>query len=617
MKRVIGALILSGICLAKGYSQNPLVHFTDAIQVRYDNHQPFVHYTLHIDSSNLSFIDVGLHLSNVPDTFRLAMITHPEYDDRWWRFIKDIKVEGSKGQGTVRCLDSALWQINTTGGEATIHYRVHMALVEGLRAGWRPFLHNTGAFTGGPHCFLYVVGATLAAAYVSLDLPKDWQVATGLEPTIDPHTFFAPSIGVLTDAPIMAGHLKSWSFKHDGVPHRVVYWSLHNSINFDTAKLVDGIQKIVQQAAALFGRLPHRDYTFMLEDSAYGGLEHMNSVTIGAPVSELANDLTGYLNEIAHEYFHTWNLMRIRPVEYGDVSYTQPPLSSGLWWSEGLTMFYGDLLLRRAEIPLHDSTRIIHLERLIRNYIGNPVYLHHSAEAISRAEYAPPGILGDYYGSTHVQGELIGIMLDLIIRDHTNGRYNMDDLMRGMMERFSGEKGFTGHDIEQLASKLCDCSLHQFFEDYVRGIKLVDFNYYLNLVGMHATIQWQDAVNEGKLAPDLRVYVWQKPNDTALRIGIMYPSGCWGKAGLHTGDVVLAVNDQPVNSRRDFQKLISKADIGDTVFVTIRRPSGNWKALVSITGYKRPLVKIEGNKNATEKQRKLFDDWLTGNNAKL
>ena len=193
-----------------------------------------------------------------------------------------------------------------------------------------------------------------------------------------------------------------------GVPHRVVYWSLPDAKEFDTTRLLSGIQKIAEQALLLFGRFPYRDFTFMLQDEAFGSLEHNNSVTVGAPVAQLINDMNETFSEIAHEYFHTWNLIRIHPIEGSDANYKTPPLSKGLWFSEGLTMFYADLLMRRAALPTFDSTRITHLEHLIRRYLSSPAYLKYSAEKISLASYGPIGMLGDYSASTHLQGEAIG-----------------------------------------------------------------------------------------------------------------------------------------------------------------------------------------------------------------
>ncbi len=351
------------------YGQNPLTKVTDALEIRYSSSQPAIEYKLKVDANDLNSYYVEMQVRNVQDTFQVAMVTHPEYDDRFWRYVEDFSVNVKNDNGKVIRKDSALWQIIAPGGEATLHYRIHLPLAPtGQRAAWRPFLSSTGGLVGGPESFMYVVGYTLAPSHITLELPEGWRAATGLELTHDPFTFFAPSVAALVDGPILIGKFKTWLFAVDQVPHQVVYWPLPKAYDFDTVLFVNSIQKIVQQADDLFGRLPYREYLFLLQDDAYGSLEHCNSVTLGANSSELSKDIKATLAEIAHEYFHAWNLVRIRPVEYGDVSYKTPPLSKGLWWSEGLTMFYADLILRRAGLPVYDSTRIDHLERLISSY---------------------------------------------------------------------------------------------------------------------------------------------------------------------------------------------------------------------------------------------------------
>jgi predicted metalloprotease with PDZ domain len=277
--------------------------------------------------------------------------------------------------------------------------------------------------------------------------------------------------------------------------------------------------------------LPYKKYLFLLRDNAYGALEHRDCLTLGAPASELEKDFQPVIADIAHEYFHAWNLVRIRPVELGDPVFKTPPLSRGLWWSEGLTMFYADLLLRRAGLPVYDSTRIAHLEKLIARYYNSPGN-QKNVEEVSMAEFAPPGLLGDYIGSTHVQGELLGNMLDLLIRNATKGERSMDDAMRKIFEGFSGEKGFANGDIEQIVSRICGCDVQHFFKDYIKGNRPFDFNAYLQLIGLHATVSWMNAQqDDGKPAPDLRVYAFTPRNQAGLQIGIMDPANCWGEAG--------------------------------------------------------------------------------------
>jgi predicted metalloprotease with PDZ domain len=460
---------------------------------------------------------------------------------------------------------------------------------------------------------MYVVGATLIPSHVTFNIPQDWQIVTGLQSTSDAKTFYAASVFSLTDAPVFVGEFKTWSFTVDNTPHRVIYWPLPDAKLFDTTTLVSSIEKVVRQALILFGKLPYREYSFMLQDGAVGALEHNNSVTVGAPSSQLANNVNDILSEITHEYFHSWNLVRIHPAEYSDVTYKSPELSKGLWYSEGLTIFYTDLLLRRAGLPVFDSTRSFHLENLIRRYSVNPAYLKFSAEKISEASYAPIGMLGDYSASTHLQGEVLGTLLDLIIRDATNGNKTMDDVMRKMLERFSGEKGFASKDIEQAVKDVCGCNVQQFFQDYVFSSKQIDFSKFLKLIGLQYSIDWKNALsNDQKPIPDMRAFLYQLPNENRLRIGLSNPTVAWAKAGLHTGDVVKTVNGKVVLSPADFRTIQRNAKMGDTIIVEVERATGTKKISVPIIGYQQPVVHITQIQNVTEKQKRLFDQWLEG-----
>lgn len=593
------------------YCQQPFRDWTDAIEIRYKSEQPVINYTLYIDSADTSSYRVEMHIQKIADTFQVAMMAHPEYDDRYWRFVRDFNADAKQGKGYIVREDSALWKIITHGNEVTLHYRIHLpVLQDAFRSSWKAFLTSMGGLVGGPHSFMYVVGATLAPSHVTLKIPSSWRVATGLEPTFQANVFFAPSAYVLIDDPIFVGQFKTWVFDVDAVPHRVLYWPVSAAEHIDSTGLVSAIQKLVRQATLLFGRLPYREYTFMLQDGAIGSLEHNNSVTVGIPSFQLGMNMTSTISEIAHEYFHTWNLVRIHPVEYGDVSYKTPPLSKGLWFSEGLTMFYADLLMRRSGLPVFDSTRVKHIETLIRRYLLSPAYALYSAERISLASYGPPGILGDYSASTHLQGEILGTILDLIIRDASNGKCSMDDVMRKMMDKFSGEKGFTSKDVEQAIHAICACNVHQFFLDYVYGHKQIDFNKYLVLIGLQMHVQWKDVLSANNtIAPDLRVYSWQAPGENNVRIGITDPANCWGKAGLHTGDIIKSVNGSAINSPRDFRQAIREAKVGDTVIIQVKKPSGIFSGNVLITGYQQPEVRIVESSRSSAKSRKLFNEW--------
>lgn len=596
------------------WAQHPFGHHTEALEVRFARTDPVISYVLRLDSADLSGFDVEMRIRNAPDSFRIAMAAHPEYDDRYWRFVEGIRVETPRGAGAVVPLDSALWLVRAPGGDATLRYRIRLPAPEGnRRASWRPFLSPTGALSGGPHAFMYVVSAPLAPAHVKVEVPRSWEIATGLVPTSDPHTFFAPTAEFLVDSPILAGQIRSWRFDVDGTPHRIVYWPLPDATAFDTTAFVASIERLSRQAVALFGRAPYREFVFQFQDGAFGGLEHANSATLGAPSEELARGQAELLGEAAHEYLHAWNLVRIRPAERGPISHRQTGQTRGLWWSEGLTMFYADLLARRAGIPTTDSTRIGHVERLIARYLFSPGNSRVSAERAGLAEYgAAPGSLGDYDPSPHTQGELLGTILDLVIRQATADRRSIDDVMRVMMERYSGRTGFTGRHIEQAITEICHCGVHAIFDAHVRGATPIDVNRYLAAIGLRADVTDEPARNpQGEPSPDLRIFGWQPDGEQRVALLINNPESAWGRAGLHTGDRVLTIGGQPIATVRDLRAAILRARIGDTVIVQVQRPNGPFRASVVVTGYTYPHVRLVEKPDATPAQRQRRERWIS------
>jgi predicted metalloprotease with PDZ domain len=335
-------------------------------------------------------------------------------------------------------------------------------------------------------------------------------------------------------------------------------------------------------------------------------------VALGAPSATFPQHPEWTFAELAHEYTHTWNLMRIRPEEYGDVDYhTQKPVA-GLWFSEGLTMHYADLFLRGAGLPVQDSTRIAHLESLIGRYLASPGNARFSAEQISRVAYnAEPGALGDYNASVHLVGELLGTVLDLVIRDATGSRRSMDDVMRLMLERYSGERGFAGRDVERAVTDVCGCSAaHQIFAAHVRGAAPIDFDRWLGLAGLRMVTSRTPALgSDGRPATDLRVRGWQPTEGSALRLIVTSPTSAWGRAGLHTRDELVSINGAAVRSWPEMRALLTGARIGDTLRFEVLRPAGRAHHTVVVSGYDRPVVRIVERPDATARQRAVLAGW--------
>ncbi|MEO7292356.1 MAG: hypothetical protein ABIW34_04595, partial [Ginsengibacter sp.] len=253
--------------------------------------QTTINYKLQIDTFDLSGYDIEMHIQNAPKKFHLAMATHHEYDDRYWRFVENFKVESAKNNFIRE--DSALWGVTVLEKDVIIKYRVHLPPFTGSqRPVWRPFLSLSGGLIGDMHSFMYLVEKPEASSFITFQLPKDWQIATGLEPTKDPKIFYALNAKTLLDCSVLVGKFKSWHFSVNNIPHTIVYWPLPNAKPFDTDLLAENIKKIVEQTVKLFDTIPYKHYTFLLQDGAYGALEHSNSVPIGIPSATFERDIT-------------------------------------------------------------------------------------------------------------------------------------------------------------------------------------------------------------------------------------------------------------------------------------------------------------------------------------
>ncbi|HUQ19064.1 MAG TPA: PDZ domain-containing protein [Gemmatimonadaceae bacterium] len=575
---------------------------------------PSIDYTVRLTADDTTSFDVSMRIRNAPDTFRLAMAAHPEYDDRFWRYVERPTVLGMKLGASIVREDSAVWRV-ASHGETLVHYRIRLPVNEqNQRGSWRPFFRSTGALTGDLHTFMYMIGAEKAPATIKVDVPSGWKIATALQSTTDPTVFRASSAEEVMESPILVGNLHTWSFTTSGVRHRVVYWPLPSATKFDTTVFVNRIRHITEQGTALFRGAPYREYVFLVQDGAYGALEHPNSVTLGAPSALLAEDQTELLEEAAHEYMHLWNLMRIRPVERTGLDYHPARETRGLWFSEGLSMYYADLLLRRGKIPTSDSTRLAHLSHLIEQYLGNSSYQHISPEEASLGAYrSSPGTFGDYSPSVHLQGEVIGAMVDLIIRDATNNTRSIDDVMRLMMQRYSGQRGFGGRDIELTVADVCGCDVKQFFDAHVRGTQPIDFNRYLRLAGLRSETKVGPALEgAGKPAIDLRIFAWMPPGEQRPRLLLIDPNSTWVRAGLHTDDQLVSVNGVAMNSWPEFRNVLRNLKMGETLRFEIVRAGKPTQVTVVVSGYDRPTVSVTPIRDASPKQRRIREAWITG-----
>lgn len=619
---------------APAIAQSPVTSYGDAFEGRAGRTQPEVHYVVHADAADRSGFAVEMRLRNAPDTLRLRIPVWAPGAYRLANFgrnVRDLAVAGADGKAVpvvrevVAGDSSSGWRAVVAGGGATVRYRVAFPTPAAAASpNNRAFFRETGLLLDGPATYVYLDGHELAPAHVTFELPAGWRAVTGLVPTADPRTFFASTYDVLIDSPVLAGApaaLHVWPFDVDGVPHRTAYWAAPSSPAFDSAAFVDAHRRIVRAARDVAGRLPYRDYSFLYVDSTGGGLEHLNSTTIGARADALAKDPLASAGTTAHEYFHLWNIKRLRPAALGPFDYQRPVRTTSLWWSEGVTDFFAAELLRRSGLVTEEQARD-ELAGTIQAFLANPAHAVMSPERASWVAWDSPATYGGYTtGFYYTQGALLGELLELRIRRATGLRRGMDDVLRLLLDRFAGERGFAGEDLLHAANESCGCDLEPFFAAHVSGADSLDFDRELAPLGWRAVIERRQATDAaGAPAPDLRLSLIGYGGTGSAggaaggrpRFSVGSPESAWGKAGLVTGDEAVSVNARPVATAAALRAALAGAKVGDTVRVEYLRGGERRSARVTVAPFETVRVTLVDLPTVSPAQRAMRKAWMAG-----
>src|SRR5947207_204029 len=346
------------------------------------------------------------------------------------------------------------------------------------------------AFWNNAALLMYPEGKLSAPATVRVIPYGNWKVATGLPPVSDqPNTFRAENFDILYDSPFEVSNFRQIDFTVRGVPHRIV---IDGEGNYDTSRMRADVQKIVEAETSMLGVIPYHDYTFILHlrSNTCGGLEPLNSTALGFRRFNFSTERgwQSFYGLVAHEFFHLWNVKRIRPDALGPFDYTKENYTRSLWVAEGITSYYGDLMVRRAGL-ISDKEYLDGLARKIQNFQNTPGRLQMSAEDASFntwiKEYRPDENSVNSQISYYDKGEFLGLLLDLEIRRHSHDAKSLDDVMRYLYHEFyEKNRNYTPADFQKACELMASPSLEDFFTHYVRGRDELPYNEILTGVGL-------------------------------------------------------------------------------------------------------------------------------------
>jgi len=357
----------------------------------------------------------------------------------------------------------------------------------------QPWLDSTHAYIAPTGVFLYIDGQLQQPVTVEVKPWQGWkqiatgltQIATGLTQT-GQNTYRAPNFDILYDCPILVGALEDIpSFTVKGIPH---YFKGYKLGGFDKQQLSSDLQNIVNQGVSVIGDIPYKDYTFLAIGDGPGGIEHLNSATIGFSGSSM-NTADGRQRMhcfIAHEYFHHYNVKRIRPITLGPFDYQQANKTDQLWVSEGLTVYYEYMLVRRAGLMAGDDL-LHHFQSDIAAYEKHSGHLYQTLAQSSEDTWSegPFGGNPDSSISYYQKGPAIGLLLDMAIRHRTANKKSLDDVMKTLYQVYYQQKqrGFTGPEFRKVCETIAGADLSEIF-DYVYTTKEPDYAKYLAFGGL-------------------------------------------------------------------------------------------------------------------------------------
>jgi predicted metalloprotease with PDZ domain len=492
---------------------------------------PTLAYSFDLTQPHTHLVGVSLHLPAHPeastDVFLPAWLpgAYKIFDNA--RNIRSLHAAGPDGAGLrVERVDWQTWRVHHGGAGAVISYDVYCnkpEIHQGQLDAEHGFL-NPGVLALVPKGHQEDWPVTL-----TLRLPEGWRVATGLK-AIGPDTFKAANYEELIDCPLQCGQFALATFDHDGVGYEVVY---EGATPWDPAVMIGPLRRIITAASDLWGRPPLERYVFMYLETDAGylnGLEHGNSTIITGPVTD-PERWDGLLTISTHEFFHLWNVKRLRPVGFGPFDYTHEAHTTALWVAEGFTEYYTDVLMRWAGLRSPEAY-LACVTQYLQQLHAMPGRHNMSLEEASWTTWH----FGDdrWNGALnyYVKGYMLAVALDLTLRHRSEGAVSLDDVMRGMWREF-GAPGinYRPEDVCEMAERLLGQSLEPFWAHHLRGRDDGDWQAIFQPAGL--------LLLERDPRPSLQVAV--EPTEGGLRLTNVRAGGAAQAAGLQKGDVLVAV----------------------------------------------------------------------------
>ena len=519
-------------------------------------------------------------------------------------------------------VDDQTWRVSTANTRSlTVRYKVFGNDLSGTFSQ----LDTRHANYNGHSVFMYIVGHKADPVRLEIDPPAGWRIINGHTERMDQRSWQFPNWDEFVDTPTEIA--PDWTvdeFQVDGKRYRVVVHSFGDEGGKRPA-LVRDIEKIVRAEVAMWGPPEFDTYTFLIhfaaDDHSGDGMEHLNSTQIIEPGALGESGIyASTLGTVAHEFFHVWNVKRLRPIEFGPWDFTRPANTRSLWIAEGFTNYFGHLMMHRAGI--WDATQLLRRQSQTITGIENaPGTALMSAEASSQAApfiddapHAQQTNLHNTAISYYPKGELVGMVLDLIIRGKTNGKGSLDEVMRRMYQQFYLNspnatyylrgRGYTPQDFQRVASEVAGADLSDFFARHVRNTETLPYDEAFGYVGLKVVRAVAREPYSAGITLD-----WE--DEESLLVGSVRNYSPAEDAGLQAGDEVVSLGGKNIK-RENWLLALSRYKEGDRIPIVVKRDRRTIRTALVLGPADRYEFRIEELSNATAQQRALREAWLRG-----
>lgn len=566
-----------------------------------------VHYTLSMPEPYTHLFHVRMEVKGLRgESVDLVMPAWTPGSYKVRDYARNVQ-EFSAGRRAWKKADKSRWRVSGRG-DLVVEYRV-WAFELSVQSSHLDAEHG---YVNGASVFLYVDGHKDAPVTLDIRSPRGWKIATGLDRR--GRLFAAPDYDILVDCPIEIGTFVRRSFRVRGVPHHLV---IHGAGNHDEAALVRDIKKIVATEVAIMRHIPYRHYTFLLHNAPErgGGLEHLNSTSLQYPATHYRprEKYEIFLELVAHEFWHLWNVKRIHPDMLGPFDYDREVYTTLLWVMEGLTSYYDTLVLCRSKLAPPERYFKRMAER-VQKYEEKPGRRRQSLSESSFDTwiklYQPNENALNSQMSYYEKGELVGLCLDLEIRRRTGNRRSLDNVMRRLYADYGrAGRGFPEGEFKRACEREAG-RFDRFFADYVDGVKDIPWGRFLALAGLELRRETKKP-EEGE--PRRPHKAWfgvttQKSGPVLSIAAVLEGSPAW-KAGLSAKDELVALDGMKINPD-EWEKRVDDYEPGDRVRVTVFRAGLLREIGVALGRKENATWSLRRVKNPTPLQKRIYEGWL-------